>query len=107
MIEIKAVTPEMIAEWKKQLKVIKKIKVKTTSGSVVEFIIGRPTRDVLDIWVSKLDKEDNTGAREVLKTNCILAGDASIFAEDVNVESTVMKRITGMLQECEVEEEEL
>ena len=106
-MNVKDVTPEQIAEWKGKLKVVKKITVPTLGGGKAEFIIGRPTREILDAYGFQLDKDNQKKAREILQNNCILAGDISLFADDVNIENTVMNKVTGLLEKLEVEEEEL
>ncbi len=106
VLKVEEVTPEQIKGWKDKHKQVIKISIPVGTGKV-QFMLGRPTRSVLDNWVAKLEKDDAKGARDVLKANCILAGDTSIFDDDVNVESTVMKNITKMCKTIEVEEEEL
>lgn len=107
IIKVEDVTPEQLKAWKDEFKQLKKITVVTKSGGKIPFIVARPTRDILDMYAFKVDKDENKAAREVLQVNCILAGDTTLFAEDVNLESTVMKKITGMLESLDAIEEEL
>ena len=107
IIKVEDVTPEQLKAWKDEFKEVKKITVTTKGGKKIPFILGRPTRDILDIYALKIEKDENKAARGVLQVNCILAGDTTLFAEDVNLESTVMKKITGMLGALDAVEEEL
>jgi hypothetical protein len=101
------VTEAQVQEWKDKHSKVKLISCKRENGEQVEYIIGQPTRDILDSWSHYMSNDNNKKAREILQTNCILFGEKSLFEKDVNLESTVTKKITEMLETLRTEEKEL
>lgn len=101
------VTESDIQTWKQKLGKIKLISCVRENGQKVEFIIGQPTREILDCWQTHQENGKYDKAREVLKANCVLHGDKELFKEDVNLETTVLKKVTDLLELLQASEKEL
>lgn len=101
------VTQEQVNSWKEKHGKVKMITVPRENGESVDYIIGRPDRTIVDMWAHHIDNDNRVKSREVLKKNCILFGDTSLFDKDVNLESTVYKKIQEMLELYRAEEKEL
>ena len=101
------VTQEQVDAWKKEYKKVKTSTFKTDDGQDVLFILARPTRVILDMWNNAFDKGDRQKARDILKTNCIKFGDKKLLDTDVNLETSVLGKIQGMLEEVQAIEKEL
>jgi hypothetical protein len=93
--------------WKDKHKTVKVICVKSKINGEVPFIIGKPTAAILSA-VRKYESDGKTEkSNETLKNSCILAGNKSLFAEDVDLENAVMTKVADLLERLEVEEKEL
>jgi hypothetical protein len=103
----KGVTEEQIQEWKDKHGKVKLITCKRENGESVDFIIGQPTRDILDSWAHHHNNDDIVKSRKVLENSCILFGDKALFAKDINLQSTVLKKVQEMLENLQTEEKEL
>jgi len=101
------VTEANINAWKEKFGKVKIITCKCENGKSVEFIIAQPTREILDAWAHHHNNDNIAKARQVLESNCILHGDKTLFEKDVNLQSTVLKKVQEMLTNLEVEEKEL
>jgi len=101
------VTQDQVNTWKEKYGKVKVITVKRENGKEVQFVIGQPTREILDSWAHYHNNDQIAKARGVLKGSCILHGDQSLFDKDVNLESTVLKKVQEMLVTLEAEEKEL
>lgn len=103
---VSEVTPDDISGFKKHHGVVKQITVKTASGQE-QFIIGRPTRNQLDA-VAKYSQDGKLNkVRELLQNSCVCAGNIKALENDINLQNTVIDKITEMLEKLEVEEKEL
>lgn len=105
-LNIADVTAEQIESWKKKHQTVKKITVTLKNKTEEEFIIGKPTRSVLDSISSYTNDNKPHKVREVLENSCVLAGNTDAF-EDPNVMNTVFGKVTEMLEKLQVEEKEL
>lgn len=101
------VTESQIKDWKDKHSKVKLISCKRDNGEQAEYIIGQPTRDILDAWVHHINNDNTKKAREVLENSCVLFGDKALFAKDVNLQSTVLKKVQEMLENLQLEEKEL
>lgn len=101
------VTKQQIEDWKKKHVRIKQVVAKRKTGGSVSFIVGQPTREIMDSWLFHFDKGSYPEARAVLTSNCVLHGDVSLLEEDINLQSTILKKIQGMLEDFQTSEKEL
>lgn len=103
----KGVTEGQVQEWKDKHGKVKQITFTRDNKETADFIIGRPTRSIMDAWAHHFNKEDLAKARGVLQNSCILNGDTSLFEKDINLQTSVLKKIQEMLEEVQAEEKEL
>lgn len=101
------VTQQQIDAWKASHGKVKLVKCKRDDGTFVDYVIGRPDRETVDMWAHAHDKDDRAKARAILFNACLLSGDKTLFAKDINLESTVLKKITAMLEDVQSTEKEL
>lgn len=100
------VTETQIQTWKEKHGKIKLLTCKSGEKEI-SFIIGQPTRDIVDAWTHHYDNDNRVKAREVLENSCVLHGDKSLFLKDINLQNTVLKKVQEMLKDLQTEEKEL
>ncbi|MCE9540627.1 MAG: hypothetical protein K8R85_15620 [Bacteroidetes bacterium] len=101
------VTETQIQEWKDKHGKVKLITCKRDKGEEAVFIIGQPTRDIMDAWAHAYDNDKRQKAREILENSCVLHGDKTLFVKDINLQTTVLKKVQEMLENLQAEEKEL
>lgn len=108
---IKTITEENAAAipgWKDKHKQLKAVAFFSKVHSKwCPFIVAKPTATVMDA-IAKYSSQDKTEKiDEVLRESCVKAGDKSLFESDVDLKSSVFKKITSMLEDLQEEEKEL
>lgn len=103
----KGVTQEQVDTWKTIHKKVILITAFRENGEEAQYIIGRPNRTIVDMWAHHYDNGATDKARKVMKENCILFGNQELFATDINLENTVLRKVQEMLEILRVEEKEL
>ncbi|MCK6649706.1 MAG: hypothetical protein L6Q66_08620, partial [Bacteroidia bacterium] len=61
------VTQDQVNTWKEKYGKVKVITVKRENGKEVQFVIGQPTREILDSWAHYHNNDQIAKARGVLK----------------------------------------
>lgn len=93
--------------WKDKHKTVKAISVHSDLNGLVHFIIGKPTRSILDSMAQYESDGKTKKSQEVLFNSCILAGDNSLLPGDVDLQTAVGNKLTELFKRLEVEEKEL
>lgn len=96
-----------IQKWKERFGKIKLISCTRENGEEEQYIVAQPTRDIVDAWMSHHEAGRYDKAREVLSKNCVLHGNTDLFKSDINLESTVLKKVQEMLETLRASEKEL
>lgn len=96
-----------IPAWKEKHKTIKAISVHSQVHGTCHFIIGKPTRAVLDSMTQYEADGKTKKSQEVLFNSCLLAGDKTLLPSDVDLQTAVGNKIVELFQRLEVEEKEL
>lgn len=84
---------------------IKEVSLRSKTG-FVDFIVCAPDRNVLDAIAKYTNDNKPNKVREVLINSCVLAGDKKVL-NDVDVEATMLEKITDLLDKVESKEKEL
>ncbi|MBL7902948.1 MAG: hypothetical protein JNK73_13205 [Bacteroidia bacterium] len=96
-----------LPDWKERHKTVKSILVMSKFNGPQPYIIGKPTAYMLDA-IRKYEADGKPSkSQELLKNSCVLAGDTTLFSQDVDLENAVMNKVADLLERLEVEEKEL
>jgi hypothetical protein len=95
---LQPVTEELVLELKAKYseKRLRRLKIKTAEGDILEFIIRKPTRSVIEAVGNC--KGDATAANKILIANCVLAGDGDALENDGDVYGDVMKGVGSLMK---------
>lgn len=109
MQKVKEVSAEKITEWKEKHGVVRQISVIKKDGSKLEFIIGKPTRPILDAYAKYSEENNQSKCREVMQNNCVLAGDDEALNDpkEVDLQNTVFNEISNLFDKLQTEVKEL
>ena len=109
MQKVSEVTQEQKQEWKDKHGVVREINVVKKDGKKIPFIIGKPTRPILDAYSKYSEDNNQTKAREVMQNSCVLAGDIDVLNDpkEVDVQNSVFTSISDLFDKLTVEVKEL
>ncbi len=105
--DLVAENSENIDAWKAKHKQVKAISAMSELNGLVHFIIGMPTRQMLDSMAQYDSDGKVKKSQDVLFNSSILAGDKSLLPGDINLQTTVGVKIGEFVKRLEVLEKEL
>jgi hypothetical protein len=98
---------QYIPAWKEKHKVVKAISAYSDLNGLCHYIIGKPTRSILDAMAQYEADGKTKAAQEALFKSCILAGDKTLLPPDVDLQTAIGNKLSELFKRLEVSEKEL